>query len=271
MNARLLLAVLGFALAVSLTTGCGGNLAPTGNPSLVPQDNASSLPPLINVTRADKPATPPGLEKIVFIHYRKGYGKPPTSPGGKKQTENYKLLGKGLFWKTLPVTYVVDADNPYGLSSTFIASAIQSAAQEWDANTGAALFDGYGIVQEASWDGDTPDGRNELLFDNYPQANVIAVTVIWGVFSGSPSARRITEFDVMFDTDFTWGDATLNSQLMDLQNIATHEIGHGLGLNDLYTASCSEETMYGYSDYGETKKRTLNTGDVAGIHVLYGS
>ena len=58
---------------------------------------------------------------------------------------------------------------------------------------------------------------------------------------------------------------------MDVQNIVTHEFGHGWGLADLYDTSCSEETMYGYSEEGETKKRTLNDGDIAGIQELYGS
>jgi predicted Zn-dependent protease len=57
---------------------------------------------------------------------------------------------------------------------------------------------------------------------------------------------------------------------MDLQNIATHELGHGLGLNDLYESAASEETMYGYSTYGEMSKRSLFIGDIAGIHDLYG-
>ncbi len=57
---------------------------------------------------------------------------------------------------------------------------------------------------------------------------------------------------------------------MDLQNIATHELGHGAGLIDLYDAVASEQTMYGYSTKGETKKRDLNTGDIAGIQDLYG-
>lgn len=57
---------------------------------------------------------------------------------------------------------------------------------------------------------------------------------------------------------------------MDLQNIATHELGHGFGLADLYESNASEETMYGYSTEGEIKKRSLYSGDIAGIHDLYG-
>ncbi|MGB9718815.1 MAG: hypothetical protein ACP5PQ_05765 [Thermoproteota archaeon] len=53
-------------------------------------------------------AAPPP-EKIVFIHYRaQRAGRPPSSEG------YYKLLGAR--WMKLPVTFVVDPDNPYGLS-----------------------------------------------------------------------------------------------------------------------------------------------------------
>ena len=81
--------------------------------------------------------------------------------------------------------------------------------------------------------------------------------------------REIIEFDVLFDTDYTWGDADINPTVMDLQNIATHEIGHGLGLADIYDSACSEVTMYGYSVYGETKKRTLEPPDMTGMQELY--
>jgi len=56
---------------------------------------------------------------------------------------------------------------------------------------------------------------------------------------------------------------------MDLQNIATHEFGHGVGLNDVYQTDCSLVTMYGYSDYGETQKRTLEPPDINGLLTLY--
>jgi predicted Zn-dependent protease len=57
---------------------------------------------------------------------------------------------------------------------------------------------------------------------------------------------------------------------MDLQNIATHEFGHAVGLGDIYDTACSSVTMYGYSDYGDTVKRTLETPDITGLRTLYG-
>ncbi len=57
---------------------------------------------------------------------------------------------------------------------------------------------------------------------------------------------------------------------MDLGGIATHEIGHGIGLADLYTTLCREVTMYGYSTEGEFKKRTLEAGDLRGLWKIYG-
>lgn len=230
--------------------------------------------------------TSPGLERRIFIHYAKpgtecgnGICEPSENPKNcpadcQPQEEGestcYAFLGKWVKWKELLVNYVIDPDNPYGLTKEFITDAICAGAEEWNSWTSAGLFGAYSIDYDATWDIDAPDGRNELLFGNYSEQRVIAVTVVWGYFSGPPGNRKIVEFDILFNTDFSWGDATVDSAVMDLQNIATHELGHGAGLDDLYETACSEETMYGYSDYGETKKRDLGTGDITGIQELYG-
>jgi hypothetical protein len=110
------------------------------------------------------------------------------------------------------------------------------------------------------------DHKNSLVFGDYvADNNIIAQTTTWYTLRG----RQIVEYDITFETDFAWGDAISDQTKMDLQNIATHEIGHGIGLADLYN-SCTEETMYGYSGYGETKKRDLNSGDIVGLQRMYG-
>ncbi|MDP3026842.1 MAG: matrixin family metalloprotease, partial [Nanoarchaeota archaeon] len=68
-----------------------------------------------------------------------------------------------------------------------------------------------------------------------------------------------------------WGNASSNTKVIDLQNIATHELGHGVGLADIYSTACSSVTMYGYSYYGDTEKRTLETPDITGLQTLYGA
>lgn len=38
-----------------------------------------------------------------------------------------------------------------------------------------------------------------------------------------------------------------NTEIMDFQNITTHEFSHGTGLADLYETVATEQIMYGYS------------------------
>lgn len=211
----------------------------------------------------------PLLEKRVFIHYKKGFGKPADKPGGGKAKESscYGFLSKDLKWKNVPQQLLVDADNS-GVLSTDVLSAIASSADTWDDHTQAPLFSSVILTPEGSWDSDSPDGKNELVFDNYYDSSVIAVTITWGYFNAPPPLREIVEFDILFNTQFNW--AINDPSKMDIQNIATHEIGHGLGLNDQYETICNQVTMYGYSDDGEIIKQTLEEPDIEGLHKLYG-
>ncbi len=211
--------------------------------------------------------TPPGLEKIEFIHYKKEFAKPEAAKAPKPPTCYKFLTPTKVRWTTLPVNYVINPTNPQNLDASFVTSAVFNSAETWDASTSKELMNN---AYKTSTGTETTYGVqnyvNAISFGNYPTTGVIAVTIVWY----NQATKAIVEFDILFDTDFTWGDADINPSLMDLQNIATHELGHGVGLGDLYNTACVEETMYGYSIEGETKKRDLNRGDIVGLLQLYG-
>jgi len=176
----------------------------------------------------------------------------------------YKLMG--VKWTSLPVSYIINPVNPTNLSEGFITSAISTAAETWDVQTSKELFNNaYTIDYTAKYG--VQNYKNEIVFGDYSDPNTIAITSVWY----SKRTRQIVEFDMLFNTKYLWGDATVNPSLMDLSNIATHELGHSIGLSDLYTSSCSLVTMYGYSNYGDVAKRTLEQPDITGLRSMYGN
>lgn len=93
---------------------------------------------------------------------------------------------------------------------------------------------------DLAWDSGKLDGANTIVWGNYAEQRVIAITITWP----SRFTKDILEFDMVLDTDFTWGDATeKGNAVTDLQNIVTHESGHGLGLGDVYLTAANQETI----------------------------
>ena len=209
------------------------------------------------------------LTKVSFIHYKKMFAKP-SGVGNDGKISCYGFLGKGVYWKNnLPRTLYVNTESFAGLDSNFVLTTIGNSAETWDSQVNTDLFSSTTPDVTANWDNETPDGRSEIIKASYPNSGVIAVTNVWGYFSGPPQTRELVEWDMLLDQDdFAWGigDATK----MDLQNIVTHEIGHSAGMGDLYDGKCNTQTMYGYSTEGETSKRDLDVGDIKGIKTLYG-
>lgn len=200
------------------------------------------------------------LIRVDFIHYV----KPASPPKGPKAETCYKLIG--VKWKTFPVSYVINPANPQNLSEAFVTSAIAAGSETWDAATSTELFNNSYTVNYSAQYG-VQNYRNEIDFGDYPDDSVIAVTTVWY----TPVGKRLVEYDMRFNTRFRWGDATVDNTTMDLQNIAVHEKGHGVGLADIYSLTCSAVTMYGYSAYGETSKRTLEQPDITGLQQMYGA
>jgi len=207
------------------------------------------------------------LTKITLIHYRKGYGKPDGVGKPKKPPKDsacYTYLSKGAKWKTTE-DYLVNPTNNDDMDQNFVKNAVDAGVTAWEEHGGEIFGQGY-IDTSASYS-ENYDENNTTSFTNL-DPGIIGVATVWGFFSGPPKYREIVGWDIRFNDYYDWGDG-VNPNLMDLQNIATHELGHAAGMGDLYDVKCNQETMYGYSEYGEIIKRDLNPGDIAGIQGLY--
>lgn len=199
-----------------------------------------------------------GLVKVTYIHY----AKPGSRPQPPTKTDTCYKLAQWK-WLKLPIQYTINPENGSKNTAT-IKAAITSADTEWDEVTNASLFSSP-VENVTFWSG--YNGINSISFEYYGSSGIIAVTSTW---YRQGKIKEAVESDILFNTYYPWGDGAKNPEVMDLQNIATHEIGHTLGLSDIYSTSCQNVTMYGYSDYGEIYKRTLESSDIAGLRKIYG-
>jgi len=220
------------------------------------------------------------VQGLAILHPKPAVGlnhKPNHKPGGGDTIACYTFIANGARWRETEGFYI-DPVNQDGYPEASVVSDISAGMSTWESqiafnifgtNLGAADVDGMDTV--------STDGKNEIMFGDISEPGTIGVTVVWYTVGGPPWSRRIVEHDMMFeDPDYTWGNAGPTTEtvlgdpnIMDFLNIATHELGHSAGMGDVYDASCSQETEYGYGQRGETKKRTLNTEDITGIKLLY--
>ncbi|KKW29764.1 MAG: Peptidase M10A and M12B matrixin and adamalysin [Parcubacteria group bacterium GW2011_GWA2_52_8] len=214
------------------------------------------------------------VEGYAIVHKKKGEAKP--SGGQARLPACYGYLASGAKWKNLE-NWVVNQANNSALSDSFVLNTLSSGIAKWEDATDGIIGNGFGV--NVLGDGNatssilvadqtSPDNQNEVYFDNLGSDGTIAVTIVWGIFSGPTWNRRLVEWDQVYNTYYTWS-ANGETNKMDFGNIAVHELGHSVGMADIYSSSCTEVTMYGYAGFGETKKQTLAQPDINGINKLY--
>jgi len=230
-----------------------------------------SILALSEIVSAEEKADKGPLTKKVFIHYKKPGGKldnPGKKPAPPAEDEgSYTYIARGMKWKVVE-DYIL---NPFGApDGTF--QAIETGMETWDSEVAFSIFGSLSTKNDAVVDLNATDNQNVIAFTPLGDNQVIAVTYVWGYYSAPPRFREIVEVDMIFNSDdwLEWGTVGDGvTDVMDILNIATHELGHAAGMGDLYSTSASKETMYGYSYEGEITKRDLYIGDIAGIKNLY--
>lgn len=185
-----------------------------------------------------------------------------TTDGGTSNGYNFNITFGygGVEWSSTDATYEI---NENATNCTDEGAAVIAAANEWN-NAHANFSFIYGGPTTATTY--SYNGHNEITWGS--TGGSIASTYTWF------NASTVLECDVVFNNSYPWGTDGSASH-MDVQNIATHELGHWLHLRDLYgdigNGYDTDKTMYGFSTTGEIKKRTLHADDIAGIQWIYGT
>jgi Matrixin len=215
------------------------------------------------------------LSKIVFIDY----GKPGKDPPGKQQQEDihtgassstdpcgdgssqYSL--KQIKWNSFPVSYYLNAN-------AVTSGVDRSAARQ-------ALVDAFNWI-------DKENHPNLTFFTRTYDSSNAKIKVWWAAIDGSggilarttvwynTATKVISKAEVVFDAGDKWFISSKSScagiagSPFDIQDVATHEIGHAVGLGHV---TDTKLTMYGSAAQGETLKRSLGIGDQKGIDAIY--
>jgi hypothetical protein len=246
----------------------------------------------------DNPSNgPPDLVKIVLVHHAKDFyaGNPHGTPpgqdgdkpnGGKKGSEKLWYDYSGLHWGNMPVEYYVT--NAGSLPAGFL-DAVQASFTAWDSASGPYAVSYMGpttvLPDTEVWDDAIgkyiPDMVNVVGWKDLGDSDAIGVTYYWyntytkelvdvDTALNSNSAYYWWQNLIVGDPDTAvWMEDKSDVYDVDVQNIMTHEAGHWLLLGDLYQKPAGNQTMYGISAEFELKKRSLESGDEAGIQVIY--
>lgn len=271
---KYLIVVFVLVLMSALAIGAKPDLTPTVatvNPSqghavvVIPKHAVEVAPGVFSLGTAEVDGET--VEGYMFVDYRKEFSQQGLKAA--KGTTCYRFLSSGAKWK-VSEPWVVNPANTRGLGETFVFENLGFSISKWEAAAAKdVLGSGSSTTETLAADTSSPDSVNEVYFGDIAEPGSIAVTIVWGVFGGPPSQRKLVEWDQVYDqVDFDWSAAG-EAGKMDFENINTHELGHSVGMGHP-SDSCTEETMYRFAAFGETKKRDLNAGDIAGVKKMYG-
>ena len=183
-------------------------------------------------------------------------------------------------WTQLPIPYKTDPN----MSEQQLGS-LQAAIKTWETATGKTLFRYDG--PHASITGDSfPDLYSSLVdrvngnyFDAHwkktGKKDVVLATTIWN--NSGNSYLSIESADIRYNQELYFIADALRTgpiddrEIVDMQSLATHELGHWLGLAHMSEEFDSLSIMNPSIMIGEgLSNRSLSVGDVQRIQKIYG-
>lgn len=157
------------------------------------------------------------------------------------------------------------------LSSGQIYSAIEAGMREWNSNMSQPKFSMNNTT--TSLVAGVQDYNNVISFGKL-DSGVLARTTAWydkdfKLPEGYPATYLAVEADIVFNNQTFWTDVSAGGNGYDMQSLATHELGHTLGLADVYNTNYAYATMYGLGYANDIAARSLASPDLQGLSQYY--
>jgi hypothetical protein len=189
-------------------------------------------------------------------------------------------LGRGqvrnVTWARSPVRWFSANTAAPGVSSAQFQQSVSAAFATWEAVPTATVGFEFGGFTGAAPSDD--DGLSVFGFENHSDLDrtLAATSFTIDFFTGN-----IVESDVFFNTAFEWSTSGAANGF-DLQSVATHEIGHFIGLGHSLLGEtemqpggsrrvlASASVMFPIAlGRGVTVDRALQPDDIAGVSIDY--
>ncbi len=181
----------------------------------------------------------------------------------------YDLMGTQWNAAEMPVPYVVNHTLSGDVSDADALAAVQMGYEAWNALPCSSMrWTFAGRTANTGWGAD--DGENVVTFredwwDDSGDALAITMTM-WGGF-----ADDLIDADIKFNgVHHRWahfaGPPAGGSDATDIAAVATHEVGHALGLNH---SGVPDATMWPSASSGDIGPRSLSADDIAGACAVY--
>jgi hypothetical protein len=183
-------------------------------------------------------------------------------------------------WVELPIQFMTSSElTPAQLKG------LKLAMSTWEKAVGKQLFDFKGVEKDVTGDsfGDLYSSLNDSLNGHYLDGNwgktgksrVVLATTIWENDPDDP--KKILTADIRYNHEFyTLGDSfdlkpKDGREVVDMQTLALHELGHLLGLSHINASADGQSIMNPSLYIGEgLANRRLSKGDIQRAQKIYG-
>ena len=152
--------------------------------------------------------------------------------------------------------------------STSWEAVFDAAASLWNQNVAAFAFAPY--VSNNPGGGSLGNGVNEVFFGTtIAGSNLDRNTLGLTIYEYDPTNNLIVEADIAFNSAIFWSSyrGPLQSSAVDLRRVASHELGHVLGLDH---PDSNGETVEAVMNSVVSNQDTISPDDIAGAQSLYG-